>query len=96
MRTYHVYIMANKKNGTIYTGVTNDLERRVYEHKNKLLPGFTNRYSLACLVYFESTNDVHAAIAREKQIKGLSRIKKIALIEAMNPEWQDLSALWHE
>jgi len=94
MNTYYVYIMTNKKNGTLYTGVTNNLQRRVYEHKNKLLPGFTNKYNLSHLVYFDSTSDVNAAIAREKQIKGWLRVRKIELIETQNPEWDDLSAEW--
>ncbi len=95
MRTYYVYVMANKKNGTIYTGVTNDLVRRVYEHKHKLTPGFTSKYGLTRLVYFEDTNDITVGIAREKQIKGWLRKKKIELIESMNPEWSDLSKGWY-
>jgi putative endonuclease len=74
--------------------MTNDIERRVYEHKNHLLPGFTDRYNLEWLIYVEETRDVHAAIAREKQIKGWSRAKKNALIESFNPAWHDLSAEW--
>ena len=91
MKTYYVYIMTNQKKGTLYTGVTNDLERRVYEHKLKLVPGFTQKYGLNRLVFYEDTDDVSAAISREKQIKGWLRKKKIALIESMNPEWRDLS-----
>ena len=79
------------KSRTLYTGVTNDLERRVYEHKQKLVPGFTAKYNITRLVYFEVTQDVQAAITREKQIKGWLRSKKIALIESVNPEWKDLS-----
>ena len=90
---YFVYIMSNYAR-TIYVGVTNDLERRVYEHKMKLITGFTSRYGLNSLVYYESTNDISVAIAREKQLKGWLRSKKIALIEAMNPEWNDLSEDW--
>ena len=82
------------KSGTLYTGITNNLERRVYEHKNKLLKGFTKRYNITKLVYYEITSDVHAAIEREKQIKGWLRSKKIALIETMNPQWVDLSEGW--
>jgi putative endonuclease len=82
------------RSGTLYTGVTADLGRRVYQHKHKLLPGFTARYSIHRLVYYEETSDVHAAIAREKQIKGWLRAKKIALVESLNPEWRDLSASW--
>jgi putative endonuclease len=77
---------------TLYTGVTNDLERRVNEHKSGAVPGFTKRYSVNRLVYFQETNDIGAAIAAEKQIKGMLRPKKIALIEEENPSWRDLSA----
>ena len=76
---------------TIYTGVNNDLSRRVYEHKNKLTPGFTKKYNVDILVYYEATTDVGAAIAREKQIKGWVRSKKVELIESVNPDWKDLS-----
>ena len=79
----------------MYTGVTNDLERRIYEHKCKLILGFASKYNLRKLVYFEETTDVNAAIAREKQIKGWLRKKKVALIESMNPEWKDLTEDWH-
>ena len=96
MRSYYVYIMANKKNGTIYTGVTNNLVRRVSEHKQKLTPGFTSRYGLNRLVYFEETDDIRFAIIREKQIKGWLRRKKIALIESINPSWSDISESWYE
>jgi putative endonuclease len=81
---------------TIYTGVTNNLERRVQEHKDKLIPGFTKKYNITELVYYEETNDVYAALAREKEIKGWLRVKKIALIETMNPEWKDLSLDWYD
>ena len=93
MRAYYVYILANKTK-RLYTGVTNNLLRRVYEHKHGLVPGFTKRYNLTRLVYFESTENVRAALAREKQIKGWLRAKKIALIESVNPQWNDLSADW--
>jgi putative endonuclease len=93
MKQYYVYIMTNKSR-TLYTGVTNDLERRVYEHKQRLVPGFTAKYNITRLVYFEVTQDVQAAIAREKQIKGWLRRKKIALIESVNAEWADLSIGW--
>jgi putative endonuclease len=76
---------------TLYTGVTNDLARRVYEHKQKLLPGFTSKYNITKLVYFEATEDVYTALNREKRIKGWLRDKKIALIETANPDWKDLS-----
>ncbi len=94
VRTYYVYIMGNRS-GTLYTGVTNDLSKRVYEHKSHLIPGFTSRYRLNRLVYFEETNDVDAALAREKQIKGWARAKKLALIRSSNPQWKDLSADWY-
>jgi len=77
---------------TLYTGVTNDIVRRVYEHKHKLVPGFTSKYNITRLVYFEETNDIQVALAREKQLKGWVRQKKIALIESANPKWMDLSA----
>jgi len=93
-KEYYVYIMTNKSR-TLYTGVTNDLMRRVYEHKNKLDPkSFTSKYNIQFLVYYESTPSVHVALAREKQIKGWLRAKKIALIDSMNPEWKDLSEDW--
>lgn len=79
---------------TLYTGVTNDLKRRVYEHKSKLIPGFTSKYNINKLVYFEETPDINSAITREKQIKGWLRRKKIDLIESVNPEWKDLSEDW--
>jgi putative endonuclease len=87
---YYVYILTNKHNRTLYTGVTNDLKRRIYEHKHKLVKGFTAKYNVDKLVYFEMTEDVNAAIFREKQIKGGSRQKKIDLVEGSNPEWRDL------
>ncbi|MEG3955871.1 MULTISPECIES: GIY-YIG nuclease family protein [unclassified Microcoleus] len=92
-RQYYVYIMTNKSR-TLYTGVTNDLQRRVYEHKHKLVPGFTSKYNINKLIYLEETSQVTDAIAREKQIKGWTRAKKIALIDSQNPEWRDLSAEW--
>jgi putative endonuclease len=81
---------------TLYTGVTNNLERRVYEHKRKLVPGFTSKYNITKLVYYEEGNDVSAALAREKQIKGWLCAKKIALIQSVNPEWRDLSLDWYD
>jgi len=87
--------MSNKSK-TLYTGVSNNLERRVYEHKQQLVPGFTKKYRLAQLVYFENGPDIMAAINREKQIKGWLRAKKIGLIESVNPNWEDLSADWYE
>jgi putative endonuclease len=90
MRTYHVYIMASASR-VLYIGVTNDLARRVLEHKQKRVPGFSARYRVTELVYFEAFGNVRAAIAREKQIKGWLRTRKIALIERFNPKWDDLS-----
>ena len=87
---YCVYILTNRRNSVLYTGVTNDLYRRVVEHKNGKGGSFTTKYRITKLVYFECGNDVYAAIDREKQIKGGSRQKKIDLINAMNPEWKDL------
>jgi len=87
---YYVYILSNKWNKVLYVGVTNDLIRRVYEHKNKLAEGFTSRYNVDKLVYYESTNESIVAIEREKQIKGYKRGRKDALINRQNPEWKDL------
>jgi len=86
--------MTNKSK-TLYTGVTNDLMRRVYEHKHKLIDGFTKKYNITRLVHFEETNNIKCAIAREKQIKGWLRSKKIALIEEANPYFNDLSENWY-
>jgi putative endonuclease len=94
-KRYFVYIMTNRSK-TLYTGMTNNLERRVLEHKEKKNRGFTKKYNIDRLVYFEETNDVNEAIAREKQIKGWLRKKKVALIEAINPKWLDLSQDWYE
>ena len=93
-KEYYVYIMTNKSR-TLYTGVTNNLMRRVYEHKNKLVAGFTSKYNIQFLVYYEMTTDVHVALAREKQIEGWLRAKKVALIDSMNPTWKDLSEEWY-
>ncbi|WP_133139460.1 GIY-YIG nuclease family protein [Legionella genomosp. 1] len=92
MREYQpaIYIMANKRNGTIYTGVTSDLLKRVYEHKFAEVEGFTKRYGCKSLVYYELAEDIMSAISREKQLKGGSRQKKIELIEKTNPLWEDL------
>ncbi len=87
---YYVYILTNKTKTVLYTGVTNNLERRLYEHKQKLIEGFTSRYHVDKLIYYETTSDINSAIAREKQIKNLVRRKKEALISAMNPEWKEL------
>ena len=90
MKQPAVYIMANKRNGTLYTGVTSDLAQRIYQHREAVAPGFTSRYGCKMLVWYEPHNDMASAIGREKQIKGGSRGKKLALIEAMNPRWRDL------
>jgi len=88
---YYVYIMSNWNNKVLYIGVTNNLKRRVYEHKNHLLDGFTDKYNVEKLVYYENTNDIVSAIGREKQLKGWNRAKKEALIDALNPDRVDLS-----
>ncbi len=92
-KTFYVYILASRS-GTLYIGVTNDIVRRGYEHKHGLIPGFTSKYRIHCLVYVEEFNDAAAAIAREKQLKGWTRKRKIALVEPMNPTWKELSAEW--
>ena len=89
-KEYYVYIMTSAHNTVLYTGVTNDLARRVYEHKNGLGSAFVKKYNVHKLVYYEQGTDIYATIAREKQIKGGSRKKKIDLINKMNPEWKDL------
>ncbi len=93
-KTYYVYLLTNWNNRVMYVGVTSNLERRVYEHKNKLVEGFTKKYNVGKVVYFETTNDVMAAIEREKQIKKWRREKKNQLVIGMNPEWKDLSLEW--
>ena len=90
MRVPAVYIMANGRNGTLYVGVTSDLLARVWQHRTGIIPGFTSRYGCKLLVWYEVAGDMQGAIAREKQLKGGSRAKKIALIEAANPTWRDL------
>ncbi|MBA7495149.1 hypothetical protein ES702_05728 [subsurface metagenome] len=89
-KQYYIYIITNTRNTVLYTGVTSDLKKRVYEHKSKLVSGFTKKYNIIKLVYYEIFNDIYNAILREKQIKGGSRQKKINLINKMNPNWQDL------
>ena len=91
VRSYYVYLLTNWNNKVMYVGVTNDLARRIYEHKSKLVPGFTEKYQVRKLVYFEETSDVEAALAREKEIKKWRREKKDALVIDRNPEWRDLS-----
>ena len=90
MKQYYIYILASKRNGTLYVGITNDLKRRVYEHKEKIIDGFTKKYNVNTLVWYESTEDVEKAIQKEKQLKTWKREWKINLIEKNNLEWRDL------
>ena len=90
LRTYYVYILASKRNGTLYIGVTNDLIRRIYEHKNDMTEGFTKRYRIHRLVYYEEFNNVNDAITREKRMKKWKRSWKIELIKSVNSKWRDL------
>jgi putative endonuclease len=94
-RTFYVYIIASKTR-VLYIGVTANIHLRVFQHKRKLVPGFTRQYNVTRLVYVESTSDVRAAIQREKQLKGWRRDKKLELVASMNPEWLDLVADWFE
>jgi putative endonuclease len=94
MLNYYVYILTNKTNSVLYVGVTNNLERRLFEHKNKLVEGFTKKYNVNKLVYYEVTTDINVALNREKAIKNLLRRKKEEIINANNPEWKDLSTEW--
>ena len=94
-RKYYVYILTNGTR-TLYVGVTNDIVRRVYEHKHKMVDGFTKKYNLTYLAYYDETSDVMSAIEREKQIKGWRRSKKIELIESVNPSWRDLAMDWYD
>jgi putative endonuclease len=91
---YYVYLLSNWNNKVLYIGVTNNLERRIIEHKQKLIPGFTEKYNVNKLVYFEQTEDVMSAISREKQLKKWRREKKNALVNSLNPDWKDLSDEW--
>ncbi len=93
MKQFYVYILTNKSNKVLYIGVTNDLERRMYEHKNKMINGFTKKYNLNKLVYFETTSDVRSALEKEKQLKNWHRSWKINLINEFNSEWKDLSVM---
>jgi putative endonuclease len=95
MKTFYVYILSSKT-GTLYVGITNNLQRRMYEHKKKLVEGFTKKYNIDRLVYFEETPDVYAALNREKEIKKWRRDKKLNLIKSLNPRWQDLSEGWFD
>ena len=93
-RIYYIYLIANWNNKVMYAGVTNNLERRIYEHKNKLVRGFTEKYNVNKLVYYEQAKDVVSAIAREKEIKKWRREKKNQLVNKTNPSWKDLSSEW--
>ena len=94
IKWYYVYILTNKTNSTLYIGVTNDVERRIYEHKNNLIEGFTSKYNLHKLVYLEDYRNIKEALIREKQLKGWNRTKKEQLINSLNPSWMDLSEDW--
>jgi len=91
-KVYYLYILTNWNNKVMYIGVTGNLQQRIHQHRNKLIDGFTKKYNINKLVYFESTQDVYSAINREKQLKGWCRKKKNKLVETMNPEWNDLMA----
>jgi len=90
MNNYYIYVLASKRNGTVYIGVTNDLQKRIWEHKNKIIKGFTEKYLVDKLVYYEATPDINSAIQREKQLKSWNRKWKLELIEQENPCWKDL------
>ncbi len=92
MKAYYVYILASKRNGTLYTGVTSRLQNRVFQHRNKMVKGFTEKYEVSRLVYYEYFDDVYCAIHREKQLKRWRRKWKLSLIEGFNPYWKDLSS----
>ena len=94
MRSYYVYIMSSPR-GVLYTGVTNNIWCRVLTHKQKKQPGFTKKYNITRLVYYEETSDIYAALEREKEIKGWRRSKKIKLVESLNPIWEDLAEEWY-
>ena len=94
MHNYYVYILTNWNNKVMYVGVTNNLQRRIAEHKSKLIEGFTKKYNVNKLVYYEHTTDINSAIAREKEIKGWKRYKKDELVVSINPKWKDLSLGW--
>ncbi|TSC62467.1 MAG: putative endonuclease [Parcubacteria group bacterium Gr01-1014_48] len=91
MKTYYVYILASRRNGTLYIGVTNNLARRIWEHQQSLIEGFTKKYHVNHLVYYEATNDINSALQREKQLKKWNRKWKLELIEKVNSEWKDLT-----
>lgn len=91
---YYVYLLASKRNGTLYIGITNNLIRRVFEHKHNLVEGFTSKYGVHMLVHYEETENIESALQREKQLKKWNRKWKLELIEKVNPEWKDLSKDW--
>jgi len=93
-KTYYIYVMTNKS-GTLYAGVTGNIKARVWQHKNGLVEGFTTKYNITRLIYYECFGDVSSAIAREKEIKGWVRRKKLDLIASVNPQWDDLSGDWY-
>jgi putative endonuclease len=93
---YWIYLMTNRWKNVLYTGVSNSLENRIWQHKNGAVPGFTKKYNCDRLVYFEEYSEITDAIAREKQIKGWTRVKKNALVTAKNPDWQDLAEHWYD
>jgi putative endonuclease len=95
MKTFYVYIMSSES-GTLYVGMTSDIKRRVYEHRNHLIPGFTDKYNIDKLLYFESISDAASAINSEKQIKTWRREKKVSLIDSINAAWNDLSTDWYD
>ncbi len=95
MKTYFVYILTNQLGNVMYIGITNDLTRRIYEHMHKLVKGFTTKYNVDKLIYYEQYGDVREAITREKQLKGWTRAKKNTLVESMNPDWKDLIEDWY-
>ena len=95
VKAYYVYILASKA-GVLYTGITNDIKKRVFQHKTKLSEGFTQKYDVNLLMYFETFSEPRAAIVREKQIKAYRREKKVALIDSINPDWADLSEGWYD
>ena len=95
MKAYYVYVLASKA-GVLYTGITNDIKKRIFQHKTKLNEGFTQKYDVNSLMYFETFSEPCAAISREKQIKAYRREKKVALIDSINPDWADLSEGWYD
>ena len=95
MKNYYIYIMTSQS-GTLYVGMTNNIKKRVYQHKNHLIPGFTDKYTIDQLLYVETMSDLVSAIRREKQLKKWRREKKVTLVDSQNPDWKDLSEDWYE